>query len=155
MHQEIRHDLELFLAGSLPAERKATFSLHLETCEECFSEMEMMIEHSRMLRTLRCEEALEPAPGFYARVMNRIDDSRRPSPWAVFADVFGRRMVYASMALVVLAGGVLLSLESEPRMEALFVPAMMTPTEDTALDVNFDVQQQREAVLVNLVSYGE
>jgi len=58
------------------------------------------------LRALRTPDDAEPKPGFYARVMQRIDEARASSSvWSVFLEpLFARRLALASAALVVLLG---------------------------------------------------
>ncbi len=48
-------------------------------------------------------EALEVSPGFYARVLARIEaEAAAPTIWNFFLEPFGRRLVYASLALATL-----------------------------------------------------
>ncbi len=67
-----------------------------------------MIEISRLIRenfklTAPEAEALEVSPGFYARVLARIEaEAAAPSIWNFFLEPFGRRLVYASLALATL-----------------------------------------------------
>ena len=67
-----------------------------------------MIEISRLIQesfklSAPEAEALEVSPGFYARVLARIDaEGTVPSIWNFFLEPFGRRLVYASLALATL-----------------------------------------------------
>ena len=66
-----------------------------------------------LLRTLRAtDDTLAPRPGFYARVMERIEAQRPIDIWQLFFDsAFGRRIAMASVAMVVLFGFYLVSSE--------------------------------------------
>ena len=73
MHQVILDRLEEHLSGSpIPREFKA----HLESCEECRTEVHDMQELSGALGSLRISEPIPPPPGFYARVSQRLEDQR-------------------------------------------------------------------------------
>src|ERR1700733_11050253 len=123
MHEEIRHSLEDFLnsenflksddglkgSGSrVPAE----FHAHLGECAECAGELRALEAQSRLLRSLRPPQDIEPRAGFYARVIQRIE-AQPASIWSVFLDPkFGFRLAVASAALVALLGTYLVT--SEP-----------------------------------------
>lgn len=74
-------------------------------------EVAEMMEISHLIReNFRVNEAeaaeLEPAAGFYARVMARIEaQAVPPSIWNFFLEPLGMRLVYASLALAVLLFG--------------------------------------------------
>lgn len=171
MHQEIRHNLEDFLkseddlkgsAADLPAE----FHSHLGECGECAGELRSLQTQSQLLRSLRSPKDIEPRPGFYARVMGRIE-SQPASIWSVFLDrKFGFRLALASAALIALLGTYLVT--SEPSGPELAVtPAIVLTdspqTAETGVQTTASVQQddglqqrqQRDAVLVNLASYHQ
>lgn len=65
-------------------------------------EIEAFASQSRMIReTLTPPEGLAPAPGFYARVMARVEAEQATSSfWDVFLSPFGYRLAYASLALI-------------------------------------------------------
>jgi hypothetical protein len=150
MHRLIRDHLEEVLArpnGSGPAAQ------HLEECAECRDEIAAMREHAAILQEFRAPEQ-EPHPGFYARVMERIETQGPGSIWNLFFESpFGRRIAFASMALAVLLGLFLVSSEQflpanepvqlagEDQPGTVLTPARGTP--------------DRDAVLVNLVTYQE
>ena len=97
-----------------------------------------------MLRgSLRTE--CEPRPGFYARVMDRIERQTDNSIWAILLmPAFGRRIAIASAALVVLLGSYLVTSErSAP------APAQLEISQESTLP------QQHDAALVNLAGYHE
>jgi hypothetical protein len=102
-----------------------------------------------MLQELRVPEEVEPAAGFYARVMQRIEERARQSIWAVFIySPFAKRLTYASFALAVLLGSYVIAEES--RDGHLTAPSTMV-----AQGSHFDppvvgsTAQQRDAVLEN------
>jgi hypothetical protein len=169
MHPEIRHNLEDFLRGDdhrspsgsgLPARVEA----HLGECAGCSGELAALREQSQMLRSLRSEtagaESVEPRPGFYARVVERIQ-AQPISIWSVFLErKFGFRLAVASAALVALLGAYLIT--SEPSgPEFVSSPAVVQTAVRSATQASLEqqerLQQQRErdAVLVDLASYRQ
>src|ERR1700675_4189986 len=111
MHQQIRDNLEEYLKGSTHQVPQA-FHAHLVACEECANELRLLETQANMLRSLRSTSAVSPIPGFYARVLERIEDQARPSIWSVFLQPsFGRRLAIASATLVLLLGTYLVSTE--------------------------------------------
>src|ERR1700692_111914 len=99
MHREIQNHIEDVLAGSEPE--------HLSQCEACRTEIRGMQEQTALIRELRVPEGFadEPRPGFYARVMERIEAEGPISIWNLFIEsAFGRRIAVASLALALLIG---------------------------------------------------
>ncbi|MGH9558058.1 MAG: anti-sigma factor family protein [Bryobacteraceae bacterium] len=150
MHRSIRDDLEEALEGKQNA--------HLENCEPCRREVAEMREQAQALRTLRAEA--DPGPGFYARVVDRIEAQRAVSIWSVLAESpFGRRVAVVSMALALLLGGYLVTSEEFPGTRTT---AIAQSTQKTFDDSNLDEPvltmpaarvPDRDAVLANLVTY--
>lgn len=143
MHQLIREHLEEYLKHSdVPAE----FHTHLGECGECTGELRSLEAQSHLLRSLGAPD-VEPRPGFYARVLERIE-AQPASIWSVFLDrKFGFRLAVASAALIALLATYLVT--SEPSgPESASAPVV----------VSTDIpqqQQQRDAVLVDLASYHQ
>ena len=120
---------------------------------------------------------IEPRPGFYARVLDRIEAQGPGSAWTLFFDsLFGRRIAMASLALALLVGVYVISSEqsSEPEIAGVDGPqATLVSDRDSNLpqdlqgvfsgDVFSNSSQPRlvtgapdqDAVLVNLVTYRE
>ena len=102
-----------------------------------------------LLAELKAPEEVSPRPGVYARVMDRIESQRSKSIWSVFTEpLFGRRLVVASGVLMLMLGA------------ALFVPNSDLDDElaakaQTAVVVTSAPDQDKDAVLMNLVSYQE
>jgi anti-sigma factor RsiW len=133
---------------------------HLNACPECAREVNALQEQAMALRALRPPAGLEPRPGFYARVIQRIEETRVVNTvWAAFLDpIFARRIVYGCATLVVILGTYMISTESGNRTVApLSAPAITaTATQAAAVrDDNYATPQERDAVLVTLAAYHE
>ena len=102
-----------------------------------------------LLAELKAPKEVSPHAGFYARVMERIDAQRPKSIWSVFMEpLFGRRLVVVSGVLMLVLGA------------ALFVPGSEIEDEigakaQSAMVLVGSPDQDKDAVLVNLVTYQE
>ena len=158
MHRPVIDNLEACHQGRPCAEADS----HVAACPSCRQTLDAMKRQSAMLRTLRvpaqAHEAAEPAPGFYARVMQRVEDQRKPSFWNLLLDpLFGRRLMYGSLAAVVLMGAYLAAIEPVQQQMAMGSPEAILSQphkhEDHAVGAN--QQRDRDVVLVNLATYSE
>jgi hypothetical protein len=117
-----------------------------------------MREQADLLRELRAPATAEPRPGFYARVMERIETQGAASIWNLFFESpFGRRIAVASMALALLLGVYLVTSERfEEHFSAGEQPAYSIAGEDQPASVLTQTgAPDRDSVLVNLVTYQE
>lgn len=115
-HRVVEDHVEELLAGRpLPAA-----AAHLEACTECRQMLAQMRRHAALIRTLQppSDVELEPSPGFYARVMDRIDAQGPISIWNLFMETtFGRRIAVASLTLAVLMAAFLVTLDRDADRE--------------------------------------
>ena len=175
MHPIIRNHLEEVLAGMASAPEHPA-GKHLTECEECRDQIEAMRAHAAILRQWKAPEA-DPRPGFYARVIERIESQTPSSVFTLFFDsLFGRRIAMASLALALLLGVYVISSEqmAEPQVAGESLP-QMTLVSDQVADMYQDLPgafsdgvfasnsqprlvtgaPNQDAVLVNLVTYRE
>jgi predicted anti-sigma-YlaC factor YlaD len=112
MHQVILDRLEEYLSGS-PSPRE--FTAHLESCEDCRTEVREMQELSGALGSLRIHEQIAPPPGFYARVSYRLEAEQPRSLWSFFRldPSFGKRVAFASLMTLAILGSFLITRETE------------------------------------------
>jgi anti-sigma factor RsiW len=144
-------NLEEFLAGTLePAERQ-TVETHLSDCGHCREEVRGMQGVSLLFSSFRTEEAFDAAPGFYARVLQRAEESKpAPSFSSLFAldAVFGRKLVFSCLLTLGLLGGYLISRETS-YMAGPTPEAIMAEQTQAA----FDSAPAPESMLVTLTHY--
>jgi hypothetical protein len=116
-----------------------------------------MERQASLLRAFRLSEAVEPAPGFYARVVQRIEAQPKPSLWALLLDPgFGRKLVYASLTAVVLLSTYLISTDSAQIVaESEPVAEVMLADQNSDVPLGQDQQRDRDAILVSLTTYKE
>src|SRR5579872_3380397 len=168
MHREIRDHIEDVLRGGDTLQNARE---HLAQCEECRSEVQGMQEQTALIRELRAPADFAPdlRPGFYARVMERIEAEGPISIWNLFIEsAFGRRIAMASLALALLIGVYVVTSErsADDATLALQSPQLSTeqtivagedapPREITRVDQSQTDQSSEDAVLANLVTYRE
>lgn len=153
MHQPIRDHLEDYLRGQATPEG---FRAHLESCEDCASEILGLKQQSQTLRSLANPE-IEPRAGFYARVMERIE-SQRTSVWSLFLErKLGLRIAVASAAMALLLGAYLVGTDPGSMLSSGPSVVLTDNTSAGVADLQPEQvqQQQRDAVLVDLASYHE
>jgi predicted anti-sigma-YlaC factor YlaD len=151
MHRIIEDHLEEVLAGSQDHPAAA----HLAECGECREEVSDMQRHAAMLRAFRVpesvnEETLAPRPGFYARVMERIEAQRPIDIWQLFFDsAFSRRLALASVALAIFFGVYLVSSERSAQ------PVTISLEDQPGIAISQPGLPDKDTVLVDLVTYRE
>jgi hypothetical protein len=167
MHREIQDHIEDVLGGGDTLKNARE---HLTHCDECQSEVRGMQEQTTLIRELRAPEdfASDLRPGFYARVMERIEAEGPISIWNLFIEsAFGRRIAVASLALALLIGVYVvtsersaeettIALQSQPGTEQTIVAGEDAPAREiTRVDQSQSDQSSQDAVLANLVTYRE
>lgn len=153
MDEFVKDHLEEYLAGSADAAVKAEMEARLGPDAGALESL------AEGIRALRAPEPPEMAPGFYARVMERIEAQRGSAWYAVFESVFARRMAFAAFALVVLLGGLMLSREPAEVPRAFASVPVLVNEDGIAPTLNGGFseihQGSSDAVLVNLATYAE
>jgi predicted anti-sigma-YlaC factor YlaD len=156
MHGLIRERLEDYLRSGSGKKVPFEFEEHLRTCEECREELSWMQEQSRMLRVLQPARQVDAAPGFYARVIERIEARQVASIWSVFLQpAFGRRIMATSLALACLLGGFLAFTETEQHGSAAANAESIIAVEGHPPGLGLDRQRDRDTMLVTLATYRE
>ncbi len=155
MHEIVRDYLEEHLRSKGTPDRLHDFHAHLSVCGPCRETVKRMEETSQLFDVLRLRTEQEPGPGFYARVMSRIDTEKRPSAWSLLLDpVFGKRLVYASLTVVVLLGTYMYSSENAEMATAASPEAMLSSQASSAA-VAPATEGDRDVILVNLATYKD
>jgi hypothetical protein len=99
----------------------------------------------------------EPRPGFYARVLDRIESQRPSSIWALFSEsLFGRRLAAASLALALVTAASVLTQERysavESQQAAVELDPLYPSSGFTQAVMNTNASDNG-AVFMSLVSY--
>lgn len=151
MHEPVVDGLEEYLAGTLAGRRLTEFEQHLAGCGECRRLLSALPAQQALLGALRPPRPVSPAPGFYARVMERIEARRASSIWAALLEpAFGRRLSYAMLALLVVLSAAVWNGPGQPVIDEsnpMAVFAIELPEANGA-----DPGHDRAVVLTHLVS---
>lgn len=158
MDRRIEELLEDHLRGSLTPAKQAEFGAALATADAQTRQLvEAFQQHSHLLRSLRAPEEAAPAPGFYARVLNRIEAQRMPSVWDSFVEPhFFKRLAFAALTLLMLLSvTVWTTPEHDETFAAVPVVEMASEPEPIyAMDAS-NQESNRDVILVNLATYEE
>ncbi len=154
MHWSVREELENLLAAK-PLAGATKAAEHVSACSQCASEVDTMRAQSQLLETLKAPGLLEPTGGFYARVMQRIEEHARRSIWWVFVySPVGKRVAFASLALAVVLGSYVVAAESSDGHLAAVSGIVAQQAQHYDPPVIGDTDQQRAAVLANFVTHS-
>jgi anti-sigma factor RsiW len=151
MHAVVIESLEEYLSGRLEPAACRRVEDHLRDCARCRAGMDAMADASRLFASFH-GEACDPAPGFYARVVERIDTSSAvPSVAGFFAFdlIFLRRMAFSCMLLLVAMGGFLVSREVAYR--GSFTPEAILSQDCAAAS---DTALAQDNMLLTLTAYA-
>jgi predicted anti-sigma-YlaC factor YlaD len=152
MHEFIRDRLERLLSSDSFAVNPNVAD-HLSSCGECSAEVKQMAAQAAVLRTLKLNEEVEPVPGFYARVMQRIEERAAESMWSAFlSSSIGKKLVYASLTIALMLGSYVVTQES--RDGHLGSEPMLAQEMDRDVLVAGSQAEQRDAVLKNFAVRG-
>jgi anti-sigma factor RsiW len=124
--------LEEYLSGVLEPAARRRIDIHLNDCPSCRAAVDGMVDAASLFDALRNEE-YEPAPGFYARVVERIEStSAAPSLPGFFSFdlVFARRLALSCMLTLAVLGSVLITREATYR--GSFTPDAVLSQDTTA-----------------------
>ena len=161
MDSFLRDILEDYLSGNLSRARKAQLESHLARHPKAAEQLEEFRRTSLLLAELRVTEAvLEPEAGFYARVLQCIDQQRDEPFWMFFLQpLFVRRLAFGSLMWLALVGSYVVSF-SNPSEEIGRRLAEAVLTEQPASDyyrvrLGNNLEQNRDSMLAVVMTSGE
>jgi anti-sigma factor RsiW len=153
MHAVVMENLEEYLSGALEPATQREIDAHLSTCKMCHEEIQGMQDVSQLFISLRSDEVHEPSPGFYAAVRQQVGDRKAaPSFAGLFqADfIFARRLAFASLLILAVLGGYLVS--SEIEYSGGPSPDAVMAQQDSP---SFDSAPAHDNMLVTLTAYEQ
>jgi hypothetical protein len=143
------------LEGYLVGKPDPQLLQHFSQCGECRKAAAEFLEVAQAVRILRSQEEAEPAPGFYSRVMDRIESQKNSSIWSVFLEpLFARRLMYASAVLTLVLGIMLFTSPKEEPVVASGAPEQILVDEQPSVNL-VDVDRDRNTIFVQLTTYEE
>jgi hypothetical protein len=112
-----------------------------------------MQAQAELFTSLRAPEDAEPAPGFYARVVQRIEECAKESMWGAFIySPFAKRLLYASLTIAVMLGTYVVTAEAR---DGHLMGGQAVVAANTHYDapVTGNETEQRDAVLENFAAH--
>jgi predicted anti-sigma-YlaC factor YlaD len=154
MHRPVEDGLEDYLGGHAEPSRMKRFHEHVQKCADCRTELSAIESQARMVRSLKPGGEFEPAPGFYARVMGRIEAQSRESSWSLFLEpLVARQLMFASLCLLVLLASAAVSANIGTGHDSIAAtPVSVFADEPLPAADGSDPQHDRTVVLTNLTS---
>lgn len=153
MNKPIVNSLEEYLSGELRGEALAEFEAMLERQAGAREQAEAFLQQGELLRTLRAPREMEPAPGFYGRVMERIEQQAANSLWAVFFEpFFARKLMYASLLLLVALSSAAITALQRPAMHEA-VPVEFVADSLLPPAPGDNQEYDRQVVFANLATF--
>jgi anti-sigma factor RsiW len=153
MHAVVKDSLEEYLSGTLAPAEQRDIEVHLSACNGCREELAGMQDISQLFGFLQPEAAMEPSPGFYARVMQEVGGRKAvPSFAGIFSlDLaFGRRLVFACLLTLAVLGSYLVV--SEGGYAGSLSPEAVMAQQNQP---TFDSEHGQDNMLVTLAAYDE
>lgn len=154
MHKVVQIHIEEYLDGTLLPVYRREVESHLEACPHCEEEVAEARRAREWMQLLVPEQPLAPAPGFYARLRNRVEvEKERRASWLLGFPVFTRQLGYAMMMLLVLLSGFFLTVwqtESAPTATEVIMEAPVIRAETPPL--TSDRHTNREQVMQAIVA---
>jgi len=155
MHRPIKEHLEDYLQHGTARPLPVEFEAHLESCKTCREEVGRMKSQAMLLRGLSVQEEIEPAAGFYARVVRRIEAQRPATIWDAFVEpLFVRRVAYTCVAVILVLFSYMVRTEPVEPM-ASTSPEFIMAVEPQSQLAGASPEQDRQAVLLTLATYQE
>jgi anti-sigma factor RsiW len=161
MDSFLRDILEDYLSGTLTRARRAQLEAHLARHPNAAEQLEEFRRTSRMLAELRApENAPGPEAGFYARVLQCIEQQRAEPFWVFFLQpLFLRRLAFGSLMWLALVGGYVVSF-SNPSEEIGHRLAESVLTEQSVSDyyrvrLGNNLEQNRDSMLAVVMTSGD
>jgi anti-sigma factor RsiW len=155
MHAVIVESLEEYLCGALDIVGRRAIEAHLDGCERCREELAEMRDLSRIFGSLQNEEVVTPSPAFYAGLMIQME-GLKPAPatgfgsWFGLDFAFGRKLVFASLLTMAVAGAYLATRETS--FAVAVSPNFVMAQQDSPA---FESAPAHDNMLVTLAAYGE
>lgn len=161
MDRFIRSNLEEYLSGQMGGPAREEFRERLRQRPRDRKEIEEIQAISGLFQAFQGSptERVGPSPGFYARVLARIETQRKPGLWeTLFEPVVFRRVALASCAwlLTLLGAGVYdLSAEPYPQHMARAILSQPPESEDYCnIRMGWDIDMNRSSMLAAVMISG-
>jgi anti-sigma-K factor RskA len=158
MEERIRQRAEEYLSGRLSGSVDPEIERLLASNNQDRVLLDQFAEQAAMIRNaFRVSAELAPSPGFYSRVMARVQaEESQTTFWSIFTGSFGQKLVYASAALLVLMSVAMFTTEdSSPTQDIAGAPAQILVDDHPDVHLVGEQSEDRGRVFVTLATSTE
>lgn len=158
MDDFLREHLEGHLSGTLKESEKSALAAYLAAHPEAVDEWDLYLESASLFRVLQVDpEEAGPDPGFYARVMERVEQERRVPFWNVFLQpAFVRQLVFACLMWFAFLGAyVTIFGTNDPSPQVAESIVTEQPLPEYNVRMGADLVENRNSMLAVLMAAGD
>ena len=157
MDSFLQEHLEDYLDGRLRGQDLAEFERRLTEDSEATAEMTLFQETAELFSSIRvdADEEVEPAPGFYYRVKERIEAERGESFWSfLLQPMMVRRFAFAAMMWMVLLGSVAAFHDDNTSQSVQLADSILKqqPPQQYDVRMGYNLEANRDSMLTMLAS---
>ena len=159
MDNFMKENLEDYLSGGLLGRRKEEFESYLSANPKAAEELARYRETASLLHELRAPEEdgmpVQPAPGFYARVMSQVEEERGVPFWAAFLEpVLVKRLAFVSLMWFLLLGAYATVFDGSAQNTVHVAEQMLMrpPAPEYEVRLGSDLEQNRASMLSVLMA---
>lgn len=157
MDSFLQEHLEDYLDGRLGGQQLAEFERRLAGNSEAMAQLALFEETAELFASIRVDanEEIEPAPGFYYRVKERIEAERGESFWSfLLQPVMVRRLAFGAMMWMVLLGSVAALHDDTTSQSVELADSILKQQAPQHYDVRlgYDLAANRDSMLTLLAS---
>lgn len=157
MDSFLQEHLEDYLDGRLNEQNLKEFERRLVEDAEALAELALFQETSALFSSIRVDpaEELEPAPGFYYRVRERIEAERSESFWSfLLQPMMVRRFAFAAVMWMAVLGSVAALHDDTTSQSVELADSILKqqPPQQYDVRMGFNLEANRDSMLTLLAS---
>ncbi len=160
MDSFLQERLEDYLAGRLNEQDLAEFERRLAADSTADEEITAFRATADLFAELKVDtsEDMEPAPGFYYRVMEQVEAEQAESVWSLFLQPFVmRRFAFAALMWLLMLGSVAVLHDDTTAQSVQLADSILKqqPPEQIYVRLGPDLQQNRDSMLAVLIASAD
>lgn len=160
MDSFLQERLEVYLAGCLSEQDLAEFERRLAADSAADEEMTAFRATADLFAEFKVDtsEDMEPAPGFYYRVMERVEAEQGESVWSLFLQPFVvRRFAFVALMWLLMLGSVAVLHDDTTAQSVQLADSILKqqPPEQIYVRLGPDLQQNRDSMLAVLIASAD
>ena len=160
MDSFLQERLENYLAGRLNEQDLAEFERRLAADSSANEEITAFRATADLFAEFKVDtsEDMEPAPGFYYRVMEQVEAEQGESLWSLFLQpLVMRRFAFAALMWLLMLGSVAVLHDDTTAQSVQLADSILKqqPPEQIYVRLGPDLQQNRDSMLAVLIASAD